>query len=143
MERGLTEVLFFGEICGLMKTKVDDPLSGQVIGCAMAVHRELGFGFLESVFHRALELELAAAGLEFESEKRMSVFYRGKVVGHFVADLVVEGSLVVELKAVETMVKAHEVQLVNYLTAAKIDHGLLVNFGTESLGFRRKFRRSK
>ncbi len=126
-----------------MKTKFDDPLSRKVIGCAMAVHRELGFGFLESVFHRALELELAAAGLEFESEKRMNVFYRGKVVGHFVADLVVEGSLVVELKAVETVVKAHEVQLVNYLTAANIDHGLLINFGTESLGVRRKFKRSR
>jgi GxxExxY protein len=139
----LTEILGCWQIWNLMKTKFDDPLSRKVIGCAMAVHRELGFGFLESVFHRALELELAAAGMEFESEKRMNVFYRGKVVGHFVADLVVEGSLVVELKAVETVVKAHEVQLVNYLTAANIDHGLLINFGTESLGVRRKFKRSR
>jgi GxxExxY protein len=131
------------QIGGLMKSKMNDPLSGKVIGCAMAVHRELGFGFLESVFHRALELELAAAGLNFESEKRMTVFYRGKVVGYFIADLVVEGTLVVELKAVEMVAKAHEVQLVNYLTAANIDHGLLINFGTESLGVRRKFKRSK
>ncbi len=109
----------------------------------MAVHRELGFGFLESIFHRALELELAAAGLNFESEKRMTVFYRGKVVGYLIADLVVEGTLVVELKAVEMVAKAHAVQLVNYLTAANINHGLLINFGTESLGVRRKFKRSK
>lgn len=126
-----------------MKTKFDDPLSEKVIGCAMKVHRELGFGFLESVFHRALEIELAEAGIHFESEKRMNVFYRGKIVGHFVADLIIEGMLVVELKAVELMAKAHEVQLVNYLTAANIASGLLINFGTESLGVRRKFKRSK
>ncbi len=125
------------------KEKFDDPLSEKVIGCAMKVHRELGFGFVESVFHRALEIELAEAGIDFESEKRMNVFYKGRIVGHFVADLVIEGRLVVELKAVESMVKAHEVQLVNYLTAANIASGLLINFGTESLGFRRKFKRSK
>ncbi len=107
----------------------------------MAVHRELGFGFLESVFHRALEIELAANGVAFESEKRIDVFYRSRPVGFFVADLVIEGKLVVELKAVESMAKAHEVQLVNYLTAAEIDDGLLINFGTESLQFRRKFKR--
>lgn len=124
-----------------MKKKFDDPLSEKVIGCAMAVHRELGFGFLESVFHRALEIELAATGVSFESEKRINVFYRGRTVGFFVADLVIDGKLVVELKAVESMAKAHEVQLVNYLTAAEIDDGLLLNFGTESLQFRRKFKR--
>lgn len=79
------------------RTKFDDPLSEKVIGCAMKVHRELGFGFVESVFHRALEIELAEAGVDFESEKRMNVFYKNKIVGHFVADLVVEGRLVVEL----------------------------------------------
>lgn len=121
--------------------KFEDPLSRKVIGCAMAVHRELGFGFLESVFHRALEVELAENGVSFESEKKISVRYRGKPVGFFVADLVVEGCLVLELKALEVMAKAHEVQLVNYLTAANIDHGLLLNFGAESLQFRRKFKR--
>jgi GxxExxY protein len=98
----------------------DDPVSEKVIGCAMKVHRELGFGFLESVFHRAMEIELAKSGLPFESEKRLNVFYDGHIVGHFFADLVISERLVVELKAVECMAKAHEVQLVNYLTAANM-----------------------
>jgi GxxExxY protein len=126
-----------------MKKVFDDPVSEKVIGCAMMVHRELGFGFLESVFHRAMEIELAKSGLSFESEKRLNVFYDGHIVGHFVADLVIDGRLVVELKAVECIVKAHEVQLVNYLTAANTESGLLLNFGTESLGYRRKFKRTK
>ncbi len=126
-----------------MREKFEDPLSETVIGCAMKVHRELGFGFLESVFHRAMEIELAEAKVHFESEKRMNVFYKDKIVGHFVADLIIEDRLVVELKAVEAVAKAHEVQLVNYLTAASIPSGLLLNFGAESLGVRRKFKRSK
>ena len=109
----------------------------------MKVYRELGFGFVESVFHRAMEIELAKCGLHFESEKKLNVFYEGHIVGHFVADLIVDDRLVIELKAVEHIVKAHEVQLVNYLTAANIESGLLLNFGTESLGCRRKFKRSK
>lgn len=126
-----------------MRNRFEDPVSEKVIGCAMKIHRELGFGFLESVFHRAMEIELAETGVCFESEKRMNVFYRDKIVGHFVADLIIEGRLVVELKAVEAMAKAHEVQLVNYLTAANIPSGLLLNFGAESLGVRRKFKRCK
>lgn len=126
-----------------MKREINDPVSGKVIGCAMKVHRELGFGFVESVFHRAMEIEMAKSGLDFESEKKLSVFYDGHIVGHFVADIIVDGLLVVELKAVECVIKAHEVQLVNYLTAANLESGLLLNFGTESLGYRRKFKRSK
>lgn len=126
-----------------MKNTIHDPVSEKVIGCAMKVHRELGFGFLESVFHRAMELELARCGLDFQSEEKINVFYEEHVVGHFVADLIVEGKLVVELKAVEHVIKAHEVQLVNYLTAANIESGLLLNFGAQSLEFRRKFKRPK
>lgn len=126
-----------------MKRTFNDPLSEKVIGCAMKVHRELGFGFVESVFHHALEIELTKNGVPFESQKRLDVFYEGHIVGHFIADLIIEGRLVIELKACEVVVKAHEVQLVNYLTAANLDSGLLLNFGTESLGYRRKFKRRK
>jgi GxxExxY protein len=120
-----------------------DKLTEKIIGCAMKVHGALGFGFLESVYHRSLEIELAAAGIYFESEKRLNVFYEGHIVGHFSADLFLSDQLIIELKAIETIIKAHEVQLVNYLAATKIETGLLLNFGSKSLEVRRKFRHRK
>lgn len=120
---------------------IEDELSKRVIGCAMQVHRTLGAGFLESVYHRALELELADSGLGFASEQKLDVFYKGRIVGHFIADLIIEGHLIVELKAIETLATIHEVQLVNYLTATQKDTGLLINFGSKSLQVKRKYRR--
>ncbi|MEI6534014.1 MAG: GxxExxY protein [Verrucomicrobiaceae bacterium] len=118
-------------------------MTEKIIGCAMKVHGALGFGFLESVYHRSLEIELGAAGIYFESEKRLNVFYEGHIVGHFSADLFLSDQLIIELKAIETIIKAHEVQLVNYLAATKIETGLLLNFGSKSLEVRRKFRQRK
>lgn len=115
-------------------------LTQRIIGCAMKTHRALGPGFVESVYHGNLEIELAAAGIRFESEKPVTVFYGGKVFGSFVAGFYFEESLIVELKAVEKLAKAHEVQLVNYLVASDIATGLLLNFGAGSLQVRRKFR---
>lgn len=120
---------------------IEDELSKCVIGCAMQVHRELGAGFLESVYHRALELELAESGIDFVSEQKLDVFYKSRIVGHFIADLIIEGHLIVELKAIETLATIHDVQLVNYLTATQKDIGLLLNFGTKSLQVKRKYRR--
>ena len=120
-----------------------DRLTEKIIGCAMKVHRTLGYGFLESVYHRSMEIELADAGISFESEKRLNVFYEGKIVGHFAADLFISDQLIIELKAIESLAKIHEVQLVNYLVATGIDTGLLLNFGTLSLEVRRKFRNRK
>jgi GxxExxY protein len=119
-----------------------DQLTHKVIGMAMEVHRELGPGYNESVYHRCMELELAASGLPFESEMPIEVFYKGRIVGKFEADLVilVDQHLLLELKAVEALTKAHEVQTVNYLTATRIEHGLLFNFGTPSLQFKHKYR---
>jgi GxxExxY protein len=118
-------------------------LAGQVIGLAMKVHRTLGYGFLESVYQKALLCELAKAGLKVESDKLIQVHYEGAIVGDFKADLVVNDELVVELKAVSTMAIEHEVQLVNYLVATKKDIGLLLNFGARSLEFKKKFRNPK
>ncbi|MFC1463530.1 MAG: GxxExxY protein [Candidatus Brachytrichaceae bacterium NZ_4S206] len=115
-------------------------LAGIVIGCAMKVHSALGPGFLESVYRNALVIELREAGYRVEVEKRLSVHYREHLVGEFIADLIVDGTLIVELKAIQTLTTAHEVQLVNYLTATKIDEGLLLNFGAERLEFKKKFR---
>lgn len=124
-----------------MKTEYD--LAGKVIGLAMKVHSTLGFGFLESVYHKALAHELNKAGIPFESEKPLNVFYDGTLVGEFSADLLIDRQLIVELKAVQSLIKAHEVQTVNYLTAARIDTGLVLNFGAERLEYKKKFRLPK
>jgi GxxExxY protein len=118
-------------------------LAGTVIGFAMKVHRTLGAGFLESVYHNAMLVELKKAGLAFETEKSLDVIYDGIVVGKFSADLLVNNELIVELKAVQALNSAHEVQTVNYLTATGIDLGLLLNFGAESLEFKKKYRLPK
>ena len=118
-------------------------LSGQVIGAAMKVHSALGPGFLESVYRNALIWELQKAGLKAEAERPISVRYDGQIVRIFTADLLVNDSLIVELKAIQSLAKAHEVQLVNYLVATGIDEGLLPNFGAERLEYKKKFRLPK
>jgi GxxExxY protein len=106
----------------------------------MKVHRELGMGFVEAIYANALAFELAEAGISFEREKRIPVFYRDHIMGDFIADLVVQEIVVVELKAVESLMTAHSVQLVNYLCGMRLDVGLLLNFGTKSLQFKTKTR---
>ncbi len=118
-------------------------LCGKVIGLAMKVHSTLGPGFLESVYQSALLWELRKGGFKAEAERPISVHYDGQLVGAFTADLVVNDSLMVELKASQSLAKAHEVQLVNYLVATRIDEGLLVNFGAERMEFKKKFRLPK
>ena len=115
-------------------------LAGQVIGSAMKVHSALGPGFLESVYQNALAYELRDAGYKVELEKDITVKYRGQVVGEFTADMLVNDRLIVENKAILALAKAHEVQLVNYLTATGIDEGLLLNFGASKLEYKKKFR---
>ncbi len=119
----------------------DHTLTEKVIGLAMKVHRVLGPGFLESVYLNALAYELRTAGFEIEIGSRIKVRYGNVIVGDFVADLVVSGTLICELKAISCLTKADEVQVVNYLTATNHDIGLLLNFGAESLQFKRKHRR--
>jgi len=119
---------------------MEDQLTEKVIGAAMEVHRGLGPGFLEVVYGNAMAIELERAGIDFEREPRLDVRYRDQIVGEFRADFVVEGTLIVELKAVETLSKAHEVQTVNYLAATGFGIGLLINFGSQSLQMKRKFR---
>lgn len=118
----------------------DHTLSEKVIGLAMKVHRALGPGFLESVYLNALLHELRRAGLSAETGKRIIVRCENVIVGEFIADLAVD-TLICEFKAISTLSKADEVQLVNYLTATNCDFGLLINFGAQSLQFKRKHRR--
>jgi len=115
-------------------------LAGEVIGAAMKVHRILGSGFLEAVYANALAHELKMQGIGFEREQPLTVTYGGAVVGNYIADLVVDGALIVEIKAILALSKVHEAQLVNYLAATGIETGLLLNFGGASLEFRRRQR---
>ncbi len=115
-------------------------LAGRVIGCAMAVHRELGAGFCEAVYQNALIYELKLIEISAETEKKIDDFYKEVIVGNFSADLIIANKLILELKAVRTLVTAHEVQLVNYLTATGIQTGLLLNFGATSLEYKKKHR---
>jgi GxxExxY protein len=125
-----------------LESDQDHAITEKVIGLAMKVHRALGPGFLESVYLNALVHELRRAGLPAEVAQRITVRYENVIVGEFVADLVVNDDLICELKAINSLSKADEVQLVNYLTATNCDFGLLFNFGAQSLQFKRKHRRA-
>jgi GxxExxY protein len=118
----------------------EQALTEKIIGCGMTVHSALGPGFLESVYQKALEHELRKAGLQIESNKVINVRYDGVLVGEFLSDMLVEEKVLIELKATQCLVSAHEVQLVNYLTATGIAIGLLLNFGAARLDFKRKCR---
>jgi len=121
----------------------DEDLTGQIIACAYTVHNSLGAGFLESVYQRALAIELAKQGLSGVMEKKVPVYYEGELVGDFRADLVVEDRVIIEIKAVEKLAAAHEVQLVNYLVATDTPLGLLINFGNQSVEIKIKYRDRK
>jgi GxxExxY protein len=112
-------------------------VSKQVIGCGLEVSNNLGSGFLESVYENALSIELKRQGLKFERQKQLNVAYKGEVVGNYVADLVVEEKLLIELKALSNFTGEHEAQVMNYLRATGLKVGLLLNFGTPRLGIRR------
>jgi GxxExxY protein len=114
-------------------------LTHKVIGFAYKIHSTLGFGFLEDVYENALRFELNKCGITVLHQEQLDVFYEAQLVGHFRPDLWVRDTLIIEVKSVQTLAKAHEVQLVNYLTATKIDHRLLINFGP-SVEVKRKFR---
>jgi GxxExxY protein len=118
----------------------EQELTEKIIGCAMKVHSALGPGFLESVYAKALEHELRKIGVKVESEKLITVKYDGVMVGEFSADKLVADKIIVEEKAVQSLVSEHEVQSVNYLTATGIEIGLLLNFGAQRLEYKRKVR---
>jgi GxxExxY protein len=101
------------------------------------VYNELGFGFLEKVYQNALFMELGANGFEVEPQKQIKVHYKGRKVGEYYADIIVNGLVILELKAAECLVEEHELQLINYLKATDIEVGLLLNFGTKP-EFKRK-----
>jgi GxxExxY protein len=114
-----------------------DNLTETIIGCAIKVSNTLGVGFLEKVYENALAVELRRAGLSVQQQYEMKVIYEGVVVGDYAADMVVEGSVVVELKATSITDPIHRAQCLNYLRAADLRVGLLINFGRPKLEVKR------
>jgi GxxExxY protein len=114
-------------------------LTHKVIGCAYRVHNVLGPGFLEKVYENALKYELDKLDIEVLQQGKLPVWYEGQSVGVFFPDLWIDKQLIIEIKAVQSLILEHEMQLVHYLTATKIDNGLLINFGP-SVQVKRKFR---
>ncbi|MBM3181996.1 MAG: GxxExxY protein [Chloroflexi bacterium] len=112
-------------------------LTGKILGAFFQVHKELGFGFSEKVYEGALEILLLEMGLGVARQKDIYVYYHGKVVGEYKADLIVNGVVLLELKSVDKIIDVHEAQILNYLKATEVEVGLLMNFGRDA-EFRRK-----
>lgn len=112
-------------------------LSFLIIGAAMEVHGKLGPGFLEAVYQTALAHELTLRGIKFEQLQPLTVLYKGISVGTYVADFVVEGKIILELKAVTKLHPMHEAQAINYLAATGFKLAILINFGEDSLKYKR------
>jgi len=109
----------------------------KIIGAAFEVHRELGYGFLERVYQRALQVELLRKGVPTEIERRIQVQYKGDAVGDYAADLIVDGVVAVELKVAPQYDKRDEAQLLNELKATGLKVGLLINFGRSKVEYKR------
>ncbi len=114
-------------------------LTRKIIGCAMQVHNTLGSGFQEVIYQRALAIEMRLAGLAFQREMAMPIFYREEPIGSRRVDFFVEQAVMVELKAIEKVEDVHKAQAINYLEAYHIADGLLINFGGQSLEFKRLY----
>jgi GxxExxY protein len=112
-------------------------LTQKIIGCAMKVHGVLGNGFQEVIYQRALAIELSKAGLAYARELDMTIYYDGIEIGTRRVDFFVEGAIMVELKAIIQLDEVHLAQAMNYLEGYKMGIGLLINFGSKSLQFKR------
>jgi len=110
---------------------VHGEVTREIIGAFFDVYNELGYGFVEAVYQRALPVALAMRGVQSARETPLSVWFRGEIVGHYRADLIVEGKVIVECKVADRILPVHEVQLLNYLKATGIAVGLVLNFGPQ------------
>ena len=114
-------------------------MTAEIINSFYKVFNTLGYGFLEKVYENALSIELKKKGLNCKRQKPITVFYENEIVGEYFADLIVNDEIIIELKACETLIKEHEIQVVNYLKATKIEVALLLNFGKTPEIKRKKF----
>jgi GxxExxY protein len=104
-------------------------MTAEIINSFYKVYNTLGYGFLEKVYENALSIELKKKGFNCKRQKPITVFYEGEIVGEYFADLIVSDEIIIELKACETLIEEHEIQVINYLKATKIEVALLLNFG--------------
>lgn len=121
----------------------ESELTGKIIGCAMEVHRVIGNGFQEVIYQRALAIEFRSQGISFVREYSMDVFYKGTHIGTRRVDFFVEGKVMLEMKAVIQLEDVHLAQAINYLEASGIEVGLLINFGSRSLQFKRVMKKAR
>ena len=120
-----------------MKELAHQELTSHIIACAIEVHKTLGPGFLESIYETALTIELRQSGLQVEQQKLLPIAYRGTFIGEHRLDLLVEGQIIVELKAISALEDIHFAIARSYLKAARLEHGLLLNFATMPLTIKR------
>jgi GxxExxY protein len=122
-----------------MKNFPHQELTKSIIGIYYNVYNELGFGFLEKVYHKSLLIELKRNGYKIDSEKKVNVYYKNEIVGEYIPDIIINDSVIVELKCVEYLTDIHENQLLNYLKATNCEVGLILNFGKDPQFIRKIF----
>ena len=122
-----------------MKNFPHQELTKSIIGIYYNVYNELGFGFLEKVYHKALLIELKNNGYKIDSEKKVNVYYKNEIVGEYIPDIIINDSVIVELKCVEYLTDIHENQLLNYLKATDCEVGLILNFAKDPQFIRKIF----
>jgi GxxExxY protein len=120
-----------------MNSYIHSDLTQKIIGCAMKVHNTLGTGFQEVIYQRSLAIEMEKQQLPFDRELELKIYYEGIEVGTRRVDFLVDSKVIVELKALNTLEDVHLAQTLNYLEASKLEVGLLINFGTTKLQFKR------
>ena len=126
------------QISQIKQISKKDPRTHQIIGAAMEVHRSLGNGFLEAVYHEAIGIEFASKQLPFQSEVALPIYYKNEILHtSYRADFICYEGIVVEIKAISQLTSKEESQIINYLKATKLEIGLLINFGTPSLEYKR------
>lgn len=121
----------------------ESELTGKIIGCCMEVHRNLGNGFQEVIYQRALAIEMNQNKISYSREHEMKIFYKGEDIGTRRIDFFIEGKIMLELKAIIRLEDVHLAQAINYLEAYNMDIGLLINFGARSLEFKRVMKPGK
>ncbi len=114
-----------------------EELTGKIISCAFEVQNNLGCGFLEKVYHKALLYELQTNGLKVETQKALKIIYKAQEIGTYVADFVIQDKVIVEIKTVDFLTKIHKAQILNYLKASGYEVGLILNFARPRLEYKR------
>lgn len=122
-----------------MKNFPHQELTKSIIGIYYNVYNELGYGFLEKVYHKAMLIELRNHGYKIESEKKINVYYKNEIVGEYYPDIIVNDSVIIELKCVEYLGEIYENQILNYLKATECEVGLILNFGKDPQFIRKIF----